>query len=479
MDVVTGYQTWSDYISSQQQVQGFDKALQKQTKVLSVALKNQKTRQTVVEQGLGALGSELSHGIADLAGNIQFSVDRLAGGIDHLAADFNLLMGDVIWKLEAQSATLASILKTLQAPLDTQAKELRRRAEDAYGNGWYEEALNDFLESERKNYQDFAVHRSIGNIYLYHLIDVSKALEYFLKASKYSRPRDARQAAEAEYFIAIAYSIQRDFKSALVHMQEASELNPKFFDAFYMRAGFAALVGDSFGTTRSLETAIRGDARYHERAKFDPIFDNQRYYVDRLLDGLMKEVTEEAENAKRSIETMHARRRSLLPDGVVRLSELFKDAHEQFSQARTYKDYYEFTKLPQLFESEVRTAEKQYSAKKSELEGRIKSVISSIESGRRSQSRSKAEAAKGAALLSIVLVPVWSLAHCFTSVHNRAGGPPPPLGEVFPPAFMTAIVVSISIIVLAYVLAGRSEGKEIVQRERELERLRGELRTLG
>lgn len=49
--------------------------------------------------------------------------------------------------------------------------------EYAYQNGWYEKALNDFLESERENYQDFAVHRSIANIYLYHLINLPEALE--------------------------------------------------------------------------------------------------------------------------------------------------------------------------------------------------------------------------------------------------------------------------------------------------------------
>ena len=90
-------------------------------------------------------------------------------------------MGDAIWKLEAQSSMLASILPPLQSPLDTQAKELRHRAEDAYWNGWYVEALADFLESEKRNYQDFTVHRSIGNIYLYHLIDLPKALDIFKK----------------------------------------------------------------------------------------------------------------------------------------------------------------------------------------------------------------------------------------------------------------------------------------------------------
>jgi ElaB/YqjD/DUF883 family membrane-anchored ribosome-binding protein len=255
-------------------------------------------------------------------------------------------------------------------------------------------------------------------------------------------------------------------------------LNPNFYEAFYMRAGFAAMLGDPITTTRSLETAVRGDARYHERAKTDPIFDNVRPDVRSLIDRLLHDIQDEAARARQSIENLYRRHGNLLPEGTVRMSKLFEAANKQLALAGTYRDYYEFIKLPKRFESELHQAEQNHSAKKHEVESRVKNAISSIESKRESQRQSKAEAAKGAALFAIILVPVWSLAHCFTSVHMRTSRMPPPLGDVFPPAFFTAIMVSIGIIILAYIFAGRSEGKDIVEKEQELERLRGELRRL-
>ena len=126
-------------------------------------------------------------------------------------------MGTVLWKLELQHATLRNILATLQAPLDTQAKELRSRAEDAYANGWYDEALTDLLESEQKNYQDFAVHQAIGNIYLYYRqpADLDKAREYYLKAAKYAAPRSVPHAAFVCY-------LQKDDRAAIENARRAS-----------------------------------------------------------------------------------------------------------------------------------------------------------------------------------------------------------------------------------------------------------------
>jgi ElaB/YqjD/DUF883 family membrane-anchored ribosome-binding protein len=258
---------------------------------------------------------------------------------------------------------LTSILRTLQAPLDTQAKELRYRAEDSYQNGWYQEALNDFLESEHKNYQDFAVHRSIGNIYLYHLIDLPKALEYFGKASKYAKPRDARQAAEAEYFAGVVCSIQHQFHEAAKYMCNAIELNREFYDASYMHAGFAAMLGDAVNAAKSLESAIRGDARYHERAKTAEIFNKGRQQIQSLLDRLLQEIRDEAIQAKSSIEDLCDRRNSLLPEGQARMSRLLSEAEMQFLNATTYNDYYVYTKVPQSIESELRVAEQQRNAK--------------------------------------------------------------------------------------------------------------------
>ena len=81
-DVVTGYQSWSDYISSQQQIRGFDQALQRQTKSLQVSLGNPKDRQRALEKGLGAIEGAISGGMGQVADNLEFGFDRLGSGIE-------------------------------------------------------------------------------------------------------------------------------------------------------------------------------------------------------------------------------------------------------------------------------------------------------------------------------------------------------------------------------------------------------------
>lgn len=224
-DYFTGQQSWKDYVNNRDLGMRFEKSLTKVGDHYAVQL-SRSERDTAMAEGLGSLENRLASGVDDL----RYELQDVSAGIDGLRADFHILMGDVAWKLEIQTSVLNSLLRTLQAPLDTASKELRSRAEDAYRNGWYEEGLADFLQSEQKNYQDFAVHRSIGNIYLYHLVDLSKAVEYFQKAAKYARPRDVRQAAEAEFFVGIAFGLQQNYESALNHMREATSLNENFFE---------------------------------------------------------------------------------------------------------------------------------------------------------------------------------------------------------------------------------------------------------
>ena len=197
-DYFTGQQSWTNYVSNRDLANRFERAIttsqSAQTRALTVQLGSQ---ERALREGLGSLQHETMGNALD---DVQYEVQRVGDGIDRLGADFHILMVEVIWKLDLQQSTLASILEAIRAPLDTAAKELRLRAEDAYRNGWYEEALQDLLESEKKNYQDFAAHRCIANISLYHLVNIEKARTYFKKAAKYSRPRDLRQCAEAEFF---------------------------------------------------------------------------------------------------------------------------------------------------------------------------------------------------------------------------------------------------------------------------------------
>lgn len=137
-----------------------------------------------------------------------------ADGLEHLRADFDLLSGDEVWKSVLSQEPINSLLEEVRLPeFEREARAYRTRAERAYLNGWYEEALNDFLEAAQRNYPDYSVHRSIASLYLYHIIDLPKALEYFRRAAKYSRPGDPGQSAVAHYFAGIVCALDQKPKT--------------------------------------------------------------------------------------------------------------------------------------------------------------------------------------------------------------------------------------------------------------------------
>jgi WD40 repeat protein len=344
--VYLGHQSWTDYISDRDCLGAFGKAIEQQAAriedplavraTMQVAL-SQSDYQIAVESGLGALGASMSHGADDSLYSIEFGYKTLAGGLDQLNADFNFLLGDVIWKLEMHEETLSNILHEIRlAEFEREARAYRSRAEKAYLNGWYEEALADFLEAEKRNYPDFGVLRSIANICLYHLVNLANSLEYFRKAAKYSRPSDARQSAEALYFAGVVCAIQQQFKEGLDHLSEAIALNPELFEAHYQRACLQAMLNEAGAAVASLEVAIKGDPRYYERAKTDEAFDALRPEVQALLDRLMEPVQAKLAEVGRDA-SMLKRYVIATPEKRQTLSGMFEDVEHRLAAANTYR----------------------------------------------------------------------------------------------------------------------------------------------
>jgi WD40 repeat protein len=362
-DVYLGNQTWEDYLSNRDLIEGFERAFEKQTMsfdmplaisaVMQVGL-SQSDYQVAVESGLGALGCDLNNTGVESPYHLEFGLEKLAGGMDHLNADFHLLLGDIIWKIEMHQDTLNNILQEIRlAEFEREARAYRSRAEKAYLNGWYEEALADFLDAEKRNYPDFSVLRSIANICLYHMVNLSKSLEYFSKAAKYARPSDARQSAEAHYFAAIVCAIQHQFKEGFDHLTEAIELNPKLFEAHYQKACLAAMLDDVEGGLRSLEYAIKGDPRYYERARNDKALDNIRPRVSELLDQLMEPVQEKIAQVSRDAELL---RHYVVakPEKRQSLSEVFQTVEQQLAAAKSYRAGIELMDMLSQIQQELR-----------------------------------------------------------------------------------------------------------------------------
>ncbi len=228
--------------------------------------------------------------------NLSYGIEKIEDGMQGLKAAFEWGISEVVWQIEQNRKELQSILKILSAPLDTQAKELRKRAEEAYANGWYEDALEDFLESEIKNRYDFSIHISIGIIYFFHKVNRDKALDYFEKAVKYATPKSKYHASIALLYKAL---IKRDFnliEDAERSAAKAVELTPNFAEAIYQCAQYNALLKRPDKSLRFLREAITFDINYCEKAYNDDAFDLIKPQLYNLFNDLKKAEGIEAQN---------------------------------------------------------------------------------------------------------------------------------------------------------------------------------------
>ena len=143
----------------------------------------------------------------DQIDNLGFISEGIAG----LQSAFDIAMEKVLWKLQMQLKSVSEILVDLRSQeRENEANTSRSCAEHAYINGWYEEALADFLKAEKQNSRDFSVFRSIANIYLYEQLNYDKALEYYQKCAKFAVPYSKVYTAEALMLTAWMCYLKRD-----------------------------------------------------------------------------------------------------------------------------------------------------------------------------------------------------------------------------------------------------------------------------
>lgn len=262
-------------------------ALQTQSREISLAFSNALATDPIARTIAGPLSLDyLASG---------FDTARIEDGLEALRADFNWGIGEIIWRLEMQGKQLQSMIEILMAPLETAAKELRRRAEFAYQNGWIEEAEKDFLKSAELNYQDFTVFLSLGHIYFYQKQKPQTALPCFEKAAKYAIPRSSQHAAEAYLMASLTSRLLGNSPRATQAAEQAIKFNPNLSEAHYQLAKLLALTGIyKEESIRHLKTAIDRDVKYCEKARQDPDFDKVRNLVNELLEKLRLEARRDA-----------------------------------------------------------------------------------------------------------------------------------------------------------------------------------------
>ena len=160
---------------------------------------------------------EISSALSDVSDELS----RVGRGLEEIAMAITWGFEELARQMEQQRGVLNRILERIEAPLDTQAREMKKRAINAYKNGWFDEALEDFIEAERKNRYDFTIHQSIGNIYFLHKRDVARAIEYHEKAFKYALPESPYHASYAKLHIGLIHYFEGDFEAAYEATKQA------------------------------------------------------------------------------------------------------------------------------------------------------------------------------------------------------------------------------------------------------------------
>jgi tetratricopeptide (TPR) repeat protein len=268
------------------------KTAQAQTEAINGQTKKMTAAQLASTNSIIASQERISEGIDILS----YGIDKVEKGIHGLQASFEWGISEVVWQIEQNREILRDILQVLSKPLDTEAKELRSRANEAYANGWMDDALEDFLESEKKNKYDFSIHISLGLIYLFHKLDKKKSLDYFEKAIKYARPKSAYYTSYALLYKAL---IMRDFgkiEEAKNCTLEAIELTPDFSEAYYQSAQYNSLLNNPEQAIAMLEIAINNDVNYCEKSCSDIDFNNIRSYLFDLFEKIRKREEIKAKN---------------------------------------------------------------------------------------------------------------------------------------------------------------------------------------
>lgn len=239
------------------------------------------------------------HRIAEGIDKAYLQRERAINSLEEAKAIFEWGFSDIIWTLEQQRDVLLDMLNVLQQPLDTKAKELRKRGEEAFKNGWYDDALKEFKESEEKNRYDFTIHMFLGFIYLNHKKDITTALEYFEKAATYAEPKSPYYSSYALLYVSWIYYLNEDYEKAYKTSKKGLELYSTLYELHYRHAQYCSLVGNFDEAIEHLNISIvDGDRYFILRADAEKDFDKMEREMIMFFQSLRKET---AATAKKEI----------------------------------------------------------------------------------------------------------------------------------------------------------------------------------
>ncbi len=281
----------------------FPTEIQKVRKAIETQVKRSDTV-IASNEAIADMISGLHNTLSEAHGTLTSSFSMLGEGLQELCFYIDDGFRELSYKLDLQNNTLQAIKEILERPLDTQAKELRKRAEFAYLNGWMDEAEKDLLESEKKNYQDFIALHILGNIYYHHKKNYQKALEYYQKAAKYAAPQSKKNACKALLCASKIYKeigkVEDAYKSARLAMNMLSDDTHNL----YNYAAYAAMTRHTDESINCLRQAVLKDSIFLITADRDERFSNVKQEKEKLKRNLRDEQRQIVEQLRKKLTSL-------------------------------------------------------------------------------------------------------------------------------------------------------------------------------
>ena len=223
---------------------------------------------------------------------------------ENLRSSFDWAMGSVIWKLELLRPGLLELVGPARAKTNPAAMETRARAERAYLNGGYAEALKGYQSIETAYSEDFTLFLTLGHLQLYHQHppELDRAASYYLKAASLAGSRAPMYAGRALLFAAFVAYLQRNDALALDRARQTATVMPPWIEAWFSQARFAALCSQPELAMPALEQAVRLDRNYALRAAACPDFAPLENQVTALFERLREDARLQAEAQARTLQ---------------------------------------------------------------------------------------------------------------------------------------------------------------------------------
>lgn len=238
---------------------------------------------------------------------------NVTSAIEALHSDLNFNFGILIQRMEYQNKILSGILKTVQAPFETQVREYYSKACDLANGGILDKAIEYFNKSLSLPTGDifFPSYYQLGRLYLYgvdgdtNIIDPKIASDLLLTANKYgtgilrTNPSFKSILADCKFFLAQSFYFQLSgdknaanekelVNKAITYAEEAVTLNPQLSQGFYFLAKFNAYTQNQAAMMENLSKAIRLDRNYALHIFQDDIFKPYTHEIAGMI-SLVKE----------------------------------------------------------------------------------------------------------------------------------------------------------------------------------------------